>query len=66
MFTNMGVIVTGETPNFIRAIHEAGYSTANRGKLHLYWWHDNELLMSNPILKQFGFSDPLETTGKCS
>ncbi len=55
-----------ETPNFIRAIQNAGYYTANRGKLHLFWRHDNELLMSSPILKQFGFDDPLETTGKCS
>ena len=55
-----------ETPNMVRAVRDAGYQTANRGKLHLYWRHDNELLMSEPLLNEFGFTDPLETTGKCS
>jgi len=55
-----------ETPNVVRSVRDAGYQTANRGKLHLYWRHDNELLMSEPMLNEFGFTDPLETTGKCS
>lgn len=50
----------------IRAIRDAGYQTANRGKLHLFWRHDVELLMSDPLIREFGFTDPLETTGKCS
>lgn len=55
-----------EDPNFVRAVRDAGYITANRGKLHLFWRHDNELLMSDFLLKRFGFTDPFETTGKCS
>ncbi len=55
-----------EQPNMVRAIRDAGYATVQRGKLHLFWRHDNELLMSGPMLKQFGFTDPLESTGKCS
>lgn len=55
-----------ETPNFIRAIRDTGYTTANVGKLHLFWRHDNELLMSDPLHRRFGFTDPMETTGKCS
>lgn len=55
-----------ESPNIVRAMRDAGYLTACRGKLHLFWRHDNELLMSDPMLRQFGFVDPMETTGKCS
>lgn len=55
-----------ETGNFVRQLREAGYTTACRGKLHLFWRHDNELLMSGPMLKEFGFDDPMETTGKAS
>jgi arylsulfatase A-like enzyme len=54
------------TPNIVGAIRDSGYHTANRGKLHLFWRHHNELLMSDGILKMFGFDDPMETTGKCS
>jgi arylsulfatase len=54
------------TPNFVRQLRESGYTTANRGKLHLFWRHDNELLLSDGMLKHFGFDDPLETSGKCS
>ena len=54
-----------ETPNCVRAIRDAGYHTAVRGKLHLFWRHDNELLLSGPLLREFGFEDGEETTGKC-
>ncbi|MFW5870709.1 MAG: sulfatase, partial [Candidatus Sumerlaeota bacterium] len=54
------------TDNIVRQIRDAGYTTAIRGKLHLFWRHDNELLMSDPMLRQFGFTDPMETTGKAS
>lgn len=55
-----------ESPNFVRAMREAGHQTACRGKLHLFWRHDTELLMCGPLLERFGFSDGMETTGKCS
>ena len=63
---NNGIQLWPETPNFVRAIRDKGYTTANFGKLHLFWRHDNELLMSEPLLREFGFTDPGETTGKCS
>ena len=50
----------------MRAIRDQGYTTANFGKLHLFWRPDNELPMSDPLLREFGFTDPCETTGKCS
>ncbi len=67
----LGILKNGsglwpESPNFVRAVRDAGYQTANRGKLHLFWRHDNELLMSDFMHRRFGFTDPLETTGKCS
>jgi arylsulfatase A-like enzyme len=55
-----------ETDNFVRRLRDAGRRTACRGKLHLFWRHDNELLMSDPMLRRFGFDDPMETTGKAS
>lgn len=55
-----------ETPNIVRAVRDAGYHTVQRGKLHLFWRHDNELLTSGPMLRTFGFTDAVETTGKCS
>ncbi|MCZ7644149.1 MAG: sulfatase-like hydrolase/transferase [Planctomycetota bacterium] len=55
-----------ESPNFVRAVRDAGYETLQRGKLHLFWRHDNELPMSDHLLQRFGFCDAVETTGKCS
>ncbi len=63
---NNGAGLWPEEANMVRAVRDAGYHTANRGKLHLFWRHDNELLMSGPMLQRFGFDDPLETSGKCS
>lgn len=63
---NNGVGFWPETDNIVRRIREAGYVTGVRGKLHLFWRHDNELLMSDHMLRVFGFDDPMETTGKAS
>ena len=55
-----------DSPNMVRCIRDQGYDTVQRGKLHLFWRHDNELTMSDPLLDAFGFTDAVETTGKCS
>lgn len=55
-----------EAPSFVGALRDAGYRTANVGKLHYTWFHDLELLVSQPLLRRLGFDDPLETTGKMS
>ncbi len=55
-----------ESPSFVRALRDAGYRTANIGKLHYTWQHDLEILVSQPLLKAMGFTDPCETTGKMS
>ncbi|TDE11201.1 sulfatase [Jiangella asiatica] len=55
-----------EAPSFVRCLRDAGYRTANVGKLHYTWFHDVELLVSDPILRAMGFDDPFETTGKMS
>ncbi|MFA5689119.1 MAG: sulfatase-like hydrolase/transferase [Kiritimatiellales bacterium] len=55
-----------DTPNMVRAVRDAGYETGVRGKLHLFWRHDTELPLSAPLLRKFGFTDAVETAGKCS
>ncbi len=63
---NNGVGFWPETDNIVRRMRDAGYVTGCRGKLHLFWRHDNELPMSDGMLRRFGFDDPMETTGKAS
>ncbi len=55
-----------ESPSFVRTLRDAGYRTANVGKLHYTWQHDLEILASQPLLRRMGFTDPGETTGKMS
>jgi choline-sulfatase len=55
-----------EAPSFVRQLRNAGYRTANIGKLHYTWFHDVEILTADPILNALGFDEPLETTGKMS
>ncbi|WP_205857392.1 sulfatase-like hydrolase/transferase, partial [Phytoactinopolyspora endophytica] len=55
-----------EAPSFVRSLREAGYRTANVGKLHFTWFHDVEVLLADPILRAMGFDEPFETTGKMS
>lgn len=54
------------SPSFVRQLRDAGYLTANVGKLHYTWFHDVELLTADPLLRAMGFVEPLETTGKMS
>jgi len=57
--------VDDDVPTFLHALREAGYHTAEIGKMHL-WVHGRSkgVARMRPKLEAFGFDEPIETVGK--
>lgn len=66
VFDNFSEIGAG-TPTFLHSLREAGYHTAEIGKMHL-WMHsrhpDKTTWDMEPFMESLGFAETLETVGK--
>ena len=66
VFENSSQVADG-TPTFLHRIRDAGYHTAEIGKMHL-WPHGQRQVHSTAAMRElmvaYGFDEPIETVGK--
>jgi arylsulfatase len=66
VFENSSQVADG-TPTFLHRLRDAGYHTAEIGKMHLWphgQRHERSTIAMRELMTAYGFDEPIETVGK--